>query len=223
MNRKPPKFWLNAVEAKFEGKGKPYTREDFDVGLGSFAAVSDLPGCFLWRELMDAYPEAKVILVPRDFESWIKSFDQAAVTGGAFTTMTYAVVMLEPLLNSYVAKMAQKTILGYFHAKNATEVLANAQEVYEKHYDDIRKACAPTPGRLLEMRIEEGWEPLCKFLGKVIPKAPFPRTNEIKALLEKTSEFRTHQLRKAVVSALSYVAVPVVAGIALYWCLRLKE
>lgn len=223
MYSKPPKFWLNAVEAKFEGKGKPYSREDFDVGLGDFAGVSDLPGCFLWRELMDAYPEAKVILVPRDFESWIKSFDQAAVTGGAFTTMTYAVVMLEPLLGSYVATIAQKVILGYFHAKNGREVLANAEDVYKKHYDDIRKACASTPGRLLEMKIEEGWEPLCKFLGKDIPKTSFPRTNEIKALQEKTSEFRTQQFRKGVISALCIIAVPVVVGVAVYWYLGLRR
>lgn len=169
---------------------------------------------------MGAYPEAKVILIPRDFESWIKSFDQAAVTGGAFTKMTSAVEMLEPLLKSYVARMVRKTILGYFHAKNATEVLANAQEVYEKHYDDIRKACSPTPGRLLEMKIEEGWEPLCKFLGKDVPKVPFPRTNDIKALKEKTSEFRTQQFRKGVVSAFGYIAVPVVVGVGAYWYLK---
>lgn len=67
---KLPKFWLNCIEAKYEGKGRPYTRKDFDEGLGEFAGLSDQPPCWLWRELMDAYPEAKVVLVQRDFESW---------------------------------------------------------------------------------------------------------------------------------------------------------
>jgi hypothetical protein len=25
--------------------------------------------------------------------------------------------------------------------------------------------------------VEEGWEPLCKFLGVAVPDAPFPKTN----------------------------------------------
>jgi hypothetical protein len=32
--------------------------------------------------------------------------------------------------------------------------------------------------KLLLMRLEEGWEPLCKFLGKPIPKVPFPHAND---------------------------------------------
>jgi hypothetical protein len=32
--------------------------------------------------------------------------------------------------------------------------------------------------RLLEWQVEEGWEPLCTFLGKEVPKEPFPRTND---------------------------------------------
>jgi hypothetical protein len=32
--------------------------------------------------------------------------------------------------------------------------------------------------RLLEMQLSDGWEPLCKFLGKPIPDEPFPRVND---------------------------------------------
>ena len=31
--------------------------------------------------------------------------------------------------------------------------------------------------RLLEWYIEDGWEPLCKFLGKPVPKVAFPHAN----------------------------------------------
>lgn len=31
------------------------------------------------------------------------------------------------------------------------------------------------------MELSEGWEPLCKFLGKPIPKEPFPRVNDAEA------------------------------------------
>ena len=32
--------------------------------------------------------------------------------------------------------------------------------------------------RLLEWSVEDGWEPLCKFLSKPVPDVPFPRTND---------------------------------------------
>lgn len=31
--------------------------------------------------------------------------------------------------------------------------------------------------RLLEWSVEDGWEPLCRFLGKPIPEEPFPHVN----------------------------------------------
>lgn len=33
-------------------------------------------------------------------------------------------------------------------------------------------------GKLLEWNVEDGWQPLCEFLGKVIPEEPFPRAND---------------------------------------------
>lgn len=32
--------------------------------------------------------------------------------------------------------------------------------------------------RLLVMQLGDGWEPLCRFLGKPIPDEPFPRAND---------------------------------------------
>lgn len=32
--------------------------------------------------------------------------------------------------------------------------------------------------RLLEWNVEDGWKPLCEFLGKEVPETPFPRTND---------------------------------------------
>ncbi len=31
--------------------------------------------------------------------------------------------------------------------------------------------------RLLEWTVEDGWEPLCEFLGKPVPDEPFPHVN----------------------------------------------
>ena len=36
--------------------------------------------------------------------------------------------------------------------------------------------------RLLVMSVKDGWEPLCRFLGKPVPNAPFPHANEAAAV-----------------------------------------
>lgn len=44
-----------------------------------------------------------------------------------------------------------------------------------RHNEHVRRVVPKD--RLLEFRVQEGWEPLCKFLGKPIPNEPFPRVN----------------------------------------------
>ena len=43
-------------------KGKPYGREESDSLLGRCMAATDTPCAAFYRELLDAYPDAKVIL-----------------------------------------------------------------------------------------------------------------------------------------------------------------
>ena len=65
-------MWLEAIEAKFDGKGKPYGRAEFDKLLGHCQGVSDIPAILFAEELIAAYPEAKVILTNRNFDTWYK-------------------------------------------------------------------------------------------------------------------------------------------------------
>ena len=37
----------------------------------------------------------------------------------------------------------------------------------------------------LVFSVEQGWEPLCKFLGVDVPNVPFPHANEGEGMLEK--------------------------------------
>jgi hypothetical protein len=70
-----------ATGADADPNGLKVTREDFDVVLGSCVGVSDLPAAAFARELIAAYPEAKVILNSRgDMEGWRKSFESTLGT-----------------------------------------------------------------------------------------------------------------------------------------------
>jgi hypothetical protein len=57
---------------------------------------------------------------------------------------------------------------------------ATLRRTYIEHYAHIRSKVPPE--RLLSFHPRDGWEPLCEFLGKEVPKdEAFPRVNEAKS------------------------------------------
>jgi len=64
--------------------------------------------------------------------------------------------------------------------------------------------------QLLEFQVTQGWEPLCKFLGKPIPDEPFPHVNDSKSM-ERTRQ---------VVNAITYSWLPVL-GVGVYFAAKL--
>ena len=70
--------WREGLDAKFKGKGKPFGREEFDKILGEYDAIVDFPAAAFVEELIEAYPDAKIVLNGRDvrnteFLSWDSS------------------------------------------------------------------------------------------------------------------------------------------------------
>ncbi|KAH8597173.1 hypothetical protein B0O99DRAFT_704297 [Bisporella sp. PMI_857] len=55
-------------------------------------------------------------------------------------------------------------------------------ETYDLYYQTLRKGAAKREIEVLEFWPEQGWEPLCKYLGKDVPEEEFPRLNEKKGL-----------------------------------------
>ena len=70
-------IWVPLLKAKYSGQEVNW-RAQFDKIFGHCAAVSDTPAIFSAKELVEAHPEAKVILVEREIEVWLKSFDTIA-------------------------------------------------------------------------------------------------------------------------------------------------
>ena len=150
------------------GKGKP---PDWDKIFGGYQASVDFPSSVYWKELAEAYPDAKVVLTVRDFESWYKS---------ASNTI-YAVGKKQPVWTRLISKprkidrMTRNIIwTGKFNGKFEDKV--HAETIWNEHIAEV-KAHLP-PDRLLVFEVKDGWAPLCDFLGVPRPDVSFPRVND---------------------------------------------
>ena len=70
--------------------------------------------------------------------------------------------------------------------------------------------------RLLEWKVEDGWESLCRFLDKPVPKDwPFPRANDSKAFQDRLDEclkgWALGAIRNIVITAALLVALGALA------------
>lgn len=157
----------------------PNGRADWDAIWGSYDAVTDLASPFA-LELIKAYPDAKVVIVQRDFDSWWPSFKVEILDR----------VMIQPMaaINSFICwkilgiravHAMRKVHFGFFNAKSKEECAAHARETYDAYFREIRKLVPPE--RRLEYKMGSGWEPLCTFLGVVVPDVEFPQANEQEA------------------------------------------
>lgn len=142
-----------------------------------FQSTLDWPSMLYWRELMDAYPDAKVLLTVRDAKKWWESFSKTILLGLQRPEGSPPRASHEALAARFVI---EKTFNGDLSKDNAIRA-------YEQHNDAVRKGVPAS--RLLEYNVSEGWQPLCELLNVAIPDTAFPRTNSTDEFLAAFAEF----------------------------------
>ncbi|KUJ19719.1 uncharacterized protein LY89DRAFT_458555 [Mollisia scopiformis] len=174
-------MWQRGLRTKYwpTPNTAPFDRQEFDNLLGQYEGLSDWPCIAFSQELIAAYPEAKVILVEREIESWYKSFTTTA-TNNVFWDVFYYIAMLDYYHLGQFQIMTRLLVKGWFKAENQVEFEANAKRVYREHYQNV-KVWTPKE-KLLVFGLQEGWEPLCRFLDVPVPDVPFPRINDSEEL-----------------------------------------
>jgi hypothetical protein len=135
--------------------------------LDGFHTCLDFPCCLFWRELLDAFPEARVLHTTHDPDEWCDSiyatiFDLIAGEKAEETADHPATIMNKEL-------MIRRTFDGKIDDR------AHCTQVFRRHQEAV---VAKVPKeKLLVFDVREGWEPLCKFLGVPVPGEEFPNTN----------------------------------------------
>ena len=73
--------------------------------------------------------------------------------------------------------------------------------------------------KLLVYSVKEGWEPLCKFLGKGVPEIPFPHENVGGANMAQQMNQHKYGKRKRQQTIISLIVFMLV-GLAVCYCLN---
>ncbi|KAJ4147151.1 hypothetical protein LMH87_001696 [Akanthomyces muscarius] len=179
INTRDCQTWLKWLRAKHDGIGRIPGRKDFDGLLGHCQAVCDMPAAYFAEELLEAYPDAKVILTTRDVDKWHKSVTNTleVVDNSVFWATIGLFASLLRMPNRWNWPMFQKLHQVLYNH----DFPRNGKASFEAHYARVR-ALVPAD-RLLEYHVSEGWTPLCAFLDRPMPEdnnTPFiNQTSEI--------------------------------------------
>lgn len=169
-------FWRKVANAK------PGTQFDWDEVFSGYTAAVDNPACCVWRELLATWPDAKIILTlhPKGAEAWYESTMETIY----FTESMwqFKVLAFFTPFGKKMQDMTRKLVWQRSH-KGTMENREKAIEHYHQHIADV-KASVPAE-KLLVYSVDQGWKPLCQFLGVPEPTSKFPNVND-RAEIKKT-------------------------------------
>jgi hypothetical protein len=159
----------------------------WDEIFDGFESTVDWPGSFFYKELVEHYPDAKVLLSTRDPAAWEKSM-RDTIWGLFYGDMlmrdlSNARGRIDPKWQSYTEMMEGMWQQSGLINAGADTTSEDMQSAMERYHEEVQ-ANVPSD-RLLVWSVQEGWEPLCEFLEVPVPDTPFPRLNDSKGFADR--------------------------------------
>ena len=181
---------------------------DWRDELGDWRGALGWIGARHYRELVECWPDAVVVLSVRDPDAWYGSYAsclrtarELALAGGeqlatAEAVASDALMMLDgPVWTGILdGSLAERDV---------------ALERFESHNADVARTVPPE--RLLVHDVADGWEPLCSFLGLDVPDVAFPHLNERDAVTGLCEPQRTRAPHRG---GSSRAGAPRIGGVA---------
>jgi len=149
-------FWHRA------GLGEDVDFVDLFEGWGG---TVDWPASLFMPELIEAFPDALVLLSVRDSESWWRSADATVLQNFRTRPENRPIDWFEMIQEVFKERFTNKFL-------DQDEMIA----AFEEHNRFVQEIVPPE--RLLVWRSGDGWEPICERLGLDVPAQPFPHLNE---------------------------------------------
>jgi hypothetical protein len=168
----------------------------------------DWPDAAFDEELIERYPDAKVILTVRDPDRW---YESARTT--IYNIQRVASSPIFSLAALFVPRMRQMRRVALMASALAWEDMFDGRfedrgyaiEVFNRWNEEVRERIPAE--RLLVYEVKEGWEPLCDFSrGGGAGDKPFPRLNDAETF-RKMIRRRTALAFAAVIGGVSLLSL----------------
>ena len=147
----------------------------WDAIFKGFKASVDFPSSTYYRELLEHFPDAKVILTTRDVDKWYAS--TAATIYPLTQLMPPWLVRRVPRIRKLNDVVIGTIWDGLFQGRFEDE--AFTKQIFTDYEAEVKRQVPAD--QLLVFNVAEGWEPLCAFLGCTVPDKPFPHLNDAKS------------------------------------------
>lgn len=175
----------------FEGNG------DWEKLFAGKESVVDWPGSYHWRELMDVYPDAKVLLSVRSPESWVESMHNTIAQIWFGDSLMHHLAMaqyqIDPLYAAWIDLLKDMWAKADIMVNSNGDPEAMAAEMQRWNQEVIDTVPSD---RLLVWNPKDGWEPLCELLDLDVPSEPLPNVND-------TENFQKNLIMRPAIDAIN--------------------
>ncbi len=143
---------------------------DWDAIFQGYQATVDWPAAAFWRELVERYPDAKVLLSLRDADRWYDSVMNTIYEVMTQGPLEHAPETLHDFQGMVYDLIFERTFEGRLKDR------AHAKRIFEEHNQTVIDEIPAS--RLLVYQPGDGWEPICRFLDVPVPDEGFPHLND---------------------------------------------
>jgi hypothetical protein len=154
---------------------------DWNTIFGDAQSTVDFPSGRFYKELMEVYPDAKVLLSVRSAEGWVRSMRETIwgvyYGDNVLRRLSDARATVDPLWQRYITLMTTMTwdeTTGAMAGDTADD--AEFGRIMEGWNESVKETVPAD--RLLVWDPKDGWEPLCEFLEVPVPSDPLPNLND---------------------------------------------
>ncbi|KAE9381030.1 hypothetical protein N431DRAFT_457646 [Stipitochalara longipes BDJ] len=168
---------IDALREKDRKRRQKILHKLFD----GYGATCDFPGMIFVDDLMDMYPNAKVILNQRaSGKVWAESISNSLAY---LHSKTYYGICFLFKTDRLHYRAVQETYQIMRERVGVDIDNPFTPEAYAMHNKWVRDQAAKRGKVVLDWQAEDGWKPLCAFLGKPVPDTPFPHLNDQRAMM----------------------------------------
>ena len=214
-NEAPVRNWIKAMDlwqlgdAARTNEMKAIIRKELD----GYTATADPPASLMIPELMEMYPNAKVLCTVRDRTKWVESMLTMRKLIIPFPVATGLYFWIPSL--RYMGRFWGQ-IPGVFERRYGEGIsdMESGYRVYDKHHELLENLVPKE--KLFYVDVKDGWGPMCEALGVEVPKdVEFPRLNDSKDMEVLFKKFAQQGIARW---GMFFAGVSVVVAAAwMYW------